>query len=124
MKAPKKFLCWLMLVASWGSAFAAAPPAVTFESLLREMTNRCAAAEWPMSAYTCAQVSSHDPHKTNPADPSGWHANVDYGNCLRVETNANRREWPGAGIARLIQRGVSVRTGRSLPEVRNAPRRM
>ncbi|HEU5069412.1 MAG TPA: glycoside hydrolase family 172 protein [Verrucomicrobiae bacterium] len=93
MKLPMKFLCALMLVTSGGRALAAAPPAVTLESLLREMTNRCAVAEWPVPAYTCAQVSSHDPHKTSPADPAGWHANVDYGNCLRVETNANRREW-------------------------------
>ena len=80
----------LSLVAGTGSGNA---QPVTIESLLLEMTNRDAAAEWPASGYTCKEVSSHDPRKKDPADPAGWHSNEDYGHFIRIETNGDRREW-------------------------------
>jgi hypothetical protein len=66
---------------------------VTLESLLGEMADRDAAAQWPALGYTCKEVSSHDPRKKDPADPAGWHSNEDYGNFIRIETNEDRREW-------------------------------
>jgi hypothetical protein len=75
------------------SATDASGQTVTLESLLTEMTNRDAAAQWPDPAYVCKQVSSHDPRKNNPSDPAGWHSNVDYGNFIRIETNQDRKEW-------------------------------
>jgi len=74
---------------------AASPPprVVNFQSLLNEMIDRDAVARWPNPAFWCKQASSHDRRKTNPADPEGWHSNVDYGQFIRTETNQDRQEW-------------------------------
>jgi hypothetical protein len=66
---------------------------VTMESLLKEMTDRDAAAEWPALRYSCKEVTSHDPRKKDPADLAGWHSNHDSGNFIRIETNGERQEW-------------------------------
>ena len=89
---PRAVLIALLLSLIAGVRSASARP-VTMESLLREMTDRDAAAQWPALDYTCKEVSSHDPRKKDPADPAGWHSNQDYGNFIRLETNEDRREW-------------------------------
>ncbi len=66
---------------------------ITLPALLHEMADRDAVASLPIPAFTLKQSSSHDPHKTNPADPMGWHSNTDYGNALRTEVNEGRNEW-------------------------------
>ncbi|HVP72292.1 MAG TPA: DUF2961 domain-containing protein, partial [Phycisphaerales bacterium] len=68
-------------------------PAITFQSLLREMTDRHALARVPEVEYTCRQFSSYDRKSTSPADVSTWFANGDAAKYLREETNSGRREW-------------------------------
>ena len=81
-----------------GNAAVAEPPIVTYESLLREMTDREAVARWPDPEYRLLQASSFDRRSregelpsTQPTD-EGWFANQDYGNYLRVEHLAGRKE--------------------------------
>ena len=57
------------------------------------MIDREAVARWPAPAYSCQQASSHDRRKNDPADPDGWHSNVDYGQFIRTEVNQDRQEW-------------------------------
>ena len=79
-------------------AVTAASASVTFESLLREMTDRQALARWPQPEYRLLQASSHDRRSreadlpsTQPTD-EGWFANQDYGKYLRVEHLSGRQE--------------------------------
>lgn len=71
----------------------AAPDAITLPTLLREMVARDAAANLPSPAFTLKQASSHDPRKTDPANPDGWHSNNDHDNAIRTEVNEGRTEW-------------------------------
>lgn len=93
MKIIKAITISFVIAGFYLSAVAAMGQTVTLESLLQEMTNRDASAQWPVPDYICKQVTSHDPRKKNPADPAGWHSNQDYGNFIRMETNADRPEW-------------------------------
>jgi hypothetical protein len=69
--------------------------AVTFESLLREMTDMAALTRMPDPAYTCRQFSSYDPRATDPAvlTDENWFANADRGHFLREEDGPNGREY-------------------------------
>lgn len=69
------------------------PASVSLSSLLAEMTDRDAAAQWPSPAYRLKQASSHDRRKNDPSNPEAWHSNVDYGQFIRTETNQGRQEW-------------------------------
>lgn len=71
----------------------AAPPQVTFQSLLSEMTDRVAIARYPAPAYLCAQASSYDRASTSPSNAETWFANGDYNQFIRVEENNGRKEW-------------------------------
>jgi hypothetical protein len=84
----------LFLLAPAARGAAGTPsPFVTFSSLLQEMTDREAAAEWPIPAYTLKQASSHDRRKNDPGNAEAWHSNTDYGQFIRTEVNEGRREW-------------------------------
>ena len=69
---------------------------VSLESLLSEMVDRDAAAQWPQPEYTCRQASSYDRRSKSPADAATWFANTDNmdgaGASLRWETIQGRRE--------------------------------
>jgi len=65
---------------------------VSLESLLKEMTNRAAIAEFPDPFYTCKQASSYD-RASVAADKPGWFANGDASQFVREEMNGNRKEW-------------------------------
>jgi len=95
----------LAAVASLCSALAQDGRAVTFESLLAELTDRRALSEFPRPAYTCKQFSSYD-RASNP-QPSSYNperaanaasatfdpfANADAGNFVRLEQRAGRQE--------------------------------
>lgn len=82
-----------LLVAADAPPSARGSAVISLPSLLREMIDREAVARWPLPAYSCKEASSHDRRKSDPADPEGWHSNVDYGQFLRTETNQNRQEW-------------------------------
>lgn len=68
---------------------------VTFESLVREMTDLGALASFPDPAYTCAQFSSCDPRSTGPEvlTDENWFANGDRGHHIRKETRNGAGEW-------------------------------
>jgi hypothetical protein len=68
-------------------------PAVSVESLLREMTDRDALARVPDPAYTCKQFSSYDRASTTAANHDTWFANNDCSQFLRVESKGGRKEW-------------------------------
>jgi hypothetical protein len=68
-----------------------AAPAITTASLLEDMTNLAAMAEFPRPAYTCKQFSSYDRKSKSPTE-EGWFANDDCGQYLRVEERAGRQE--------------------------------
>jgi hypothetical protein len=64
---------------------------ITLTTLLEEMVNRTAIAQWPDPAYTCRQFSSYDRGSVGRDQP-GWFANMDTGQYIRVETNSTRIE--------------------------------
>lgn len=71
-------------------------------SLLDDMTNLAAMAEFPNPPYITRQFSSYDRASTTPADPKTWFANNDCGNYLRVEDRGGHKEFvmadmPGPG---------------------------
>jgi hypothetical protein len=82
-----------LVVSSPSNPEPARPQVVSVQSLLEEMVDRDVVARWPAPAYVCKQASSHDRRKKTPADPEGWHSNVDYGQFLRAEVNQGRQEW-------------------------------
>lgn len=74
---------------------AAANAKVTFESLLREMTDLESLSRFPDPAYTVRQFSSYDRRSTDPAvlTDENWFANGDRGQHVRVEQRHGREEW-------------------------------
>ena len=71
----------------------ARPLIVTTTTLLNEMTDLAALAEFPDPAYTCRQYSSYDRRSTSPDDHESWFANADRGNYLREEQHDGRTEF-------------------------------
>lgn len=71
--------------------------AVTFESLLQEMTDRDTVARFPGPAYECRQASSYNRLSTarNQADQGtgGWFADGDGTGFIRTETINGQQEW-------------------------------
>ena len=68
------------------TAAAVAQPPVSVSTLLQEMVNRDARAE-----FTCKQFSSHDRATTTPDQP-GWFGNWDFNQYLRTDTVDGRIE--------------------------------
>ena len=66
---------------------------VSTRTLLAEMTDLAALAEFPAPPYTCRQFSSYDRASTTPADAKTWFANADANQYLRVEERAGRKEY-------------------------------
>lgn len=79
----------LLHAALLASAFGA--PAVSMRSLLDEMADLAALAEFPAPFFTCRQFSSYD--RASQAPDADWFANADCGNYLRVEERAGRKEY-------------------------------
>lgn len=69
----------------------AAAPEVTYESLLKEMTDRTAVAKWPKHSYRSLQASSYNRNAKVPGTED-WFANGDCGFDLGKETNNGRKE--------------------------------
>lgn len=78
-----------------GSHIAAGESAVTFNTLLDEMTNLDALADYPKPFFTCKQFSSYDRRSHNKADLSddGWFSNGDACQVLRTETRNGKEEF-------------------------------
>ena len=68
-----------------------AAPKITTRSLLAEMTDLSALAEFPDPPFTCRQFSSYDRAAESPAE--NWFANADRGQYLRVEERDGRKEY-------------------------------
>ena len=62
-------------------------------TLLYEMTDLKALAEFPASPFTCKQFSSYDRRSTTPDNAEDWFANLDTGQFLRVEERDGRKEY-------------------------------
>lgn len=90
-----------MAVALTGAAavFGAAGPNATHEasvslnSLLNEMTDLRALAEFASPAFTCRQFSSFDRASATPGDVAGWFANDDRDHFLRTIVRGERIEF-------------------------------
>ncbi|MEI8371961.1 MAG: glycoside hydrolase family 172 protein [Planctomycetota bacterium] len=87
------FFCLTTLLAATQFAARADAPAVTLESLLGEMIDRDAVAQWPAPAYSCKQASSYDRTRTGPDNPQTWFNNRDYDYYIRIEEKAGRKEY-------------------------------
>jgi hypothetical protein len=68
-----------------------AAPKITTRSLLAEMTDLAALAEYPDPPFTCRQFSSYDRDAKSPEE--NWFANRDAGNYLRVEERDGEKEY-------------------------------
>ncbi len=66
---------------------------ISTATLLQDMVNLRAMAEFPSPYYTCKQFSSYDRRSKTPADPKTWFANGDRGHYLRVEERNGRKEY-------------------------------
>jgi hypothetical protein len=64
---------------------------ITFESLLKEMTDRESITKFP--DYTLKQASSYDRTQTSPENKDTWFNNKDYGNFIRKEVVQGRTEY-------------------------------
>ncbi len=73
---------------------------ITFSSLLNEMVDLRELMETPSPNYKCIQFSSYDRRSTNMnlKTTSGWFANSDIGQYIRVETNNGRVEYVMADV--------------------------
>ena len=78
-----------LLTGLLGAPAVAAP--INSASLLRDMTELTALAEFPNPAYTSKQFSSYDRASKSPKE--NWFANNDCGQYLRVEETAGRKEF-------------------------------
>ena len=65
---------------------------ITFESLLKEMTDKTAVTYFPTQEYSLKQFSSYDRKSVSP-DSIGWWANSDWTQFIREEKNDGRREF-------------------------------
>jgi hypothetical protein len=81
----------LFLACSFAGSLCAAE--ISMSSLLDDMTNLTAMAEFPDPPYIAKQFSSYDRASTTPADPKTWFANNDCGNYLRIEDHNGHKEY-------------------------------
>ena len=64
---------------------------VSLSSLLDEMLDRDAVAQFPNPSFTCKQASSYDRASKSPTER--WFANGDASQFVRDEMNGDRKEW-------------------------------
>lgn len=94
MKSLRIWTATLVLV-----PLAAAAQTVTTESLLKEMTDLAALAEFPDPAFVCRQFSSYDRASKTADDAKGWFANGDSGQFIRTDNVGERKEFVLADMA-------------------------
>ena len=95
-------LSWFALAAMLSLAACAGAGEISMSSLLDDMTNLSAMAEFPSPPYVTRQFSSYDRASTSPANKETWFANYDRGQYIRVEERAGHKEYvmadmPGPG---------------------------
>jgi len=79
-----------LLIGALAIGFAPTCQEVTFQSLLKEMTNREAFTRFDDS-FTVKQESSYDRRSVSIGAP-GWYENADWGGLVRIEENDGRQE--------------------------------
>lgn len=80
-------------------ACSASATTIDTATLLHEMTDLRAMAEFPSPAYTTRQFSSYDRASTTPSDAKTWFANDDWGKFIRSEKHDGRTEQVMAEMA-------------------------
>jgi hypothetical protein len=85
-------LACLSLLAGFTLAHAQMTDRVSFESLLREMTDRTVVTHWPKHEYRSLQASSYNRASKTADDPSGWFVNRDCCFDLGKEIHQGRTE--------------------------------
>lgn len=75
------------------TSLAAPAQTVSLPTLLEEMVDRGALTRTPEPWYTCRQASSYDRASVSSGEPETWFANGDADHYVRIEDNADRREW-------------------------------
>ena len=65
---------------------------IDFGSLLGQMLDRAAIAEFPEPAFVCKQASSYNRKSQQPGTPE-WFSTDDHSNFIRCEQVGDRREW-------------------------------
>jgi hypothetical protein len=89
---PQKAAVAVVLCQVMGIAGRCRAAEISMATLLDDMTNLTAMAEFPNPPYVAKQFSSYDRASTTPADPKTWFANNDHGNYLRIEDRDGRKE--------------------------------
>lgn len=89
-KRIKSFLLLCFVVTSMQLAFG--QKVVTTTSLLKDLTDPAAIVKWPNPFYQELQSSSYDRRSVSP-DKSGWFANRDASQFIRIENTNNRKEY-------------------------------
>ena len=83
----------LGILVAWSATRTSVAARVSLSSLLSEMNNLAALAEYPDPPFTCKQFSSYDRASKTPDDPKGWFANADRGKYVRVEMRNGQKEF-------------------------------
>ncbi len=65
---------------------------ITFETLLRQLTDRTVIAKMPEIPYLLLQASSYD-RRSVEKEAGGWYANEDWSNYIRKEVNNGKEEY-------------------------------
>ena len=68
-------------------------PAITFTSLLHEMSNHEALTRFPDPAFKLFQSSSWDRSEKSAQDKKTWFANKDYNYYIRMDSSRGRKEY-------------------------------
>jgi len=67
-------------------------PAISFRTLLEELTDRSAIAQWPSPEFRSLQASSYNRASVAPDQP-GWFADSDGVSWIREEMNNGKKEY-------------------------------
>ena len=88
----RRHFVFLLTILSQLTTAAIAAETIDFGSLLGQMLDRAAIAEFPEPAFVCKQASSYNRESQQPGTPE-WFATGDYSQFIRSEKVGERREW-------------------------------
>lgn len=86
-----KLLLLIILLLALKPGISSAQEVISSKTLLSEMVNNAAVAEYPVPYYSEHQASSYDRQSVDPGKP-GWFANHDFSQYIRTEVNGNHKE--------------------------------
>ncbi len=88
----KSYLFFILIISSFSLLALSDRKIITFDFLLKEMTDKAALTYFPEPYYTLKQFSSYD-RRTVSLNRKEWWANDDWTNFIREENNNGRREF-------------------------------